>query len=79
MITDKTPDYLRFFVSEIIALIQLKYKIDVSPIVFESKNEYTILKPRKFDFQLYSLSQVNTYNVVFVIEFAYIKIIRKLY
>ena len=73
-----TVDYRKFIVSEMIALIQRKYKFETIPFIFENKLEYIIIKPR-FNFQLYSQSEISIYKTIFVIDFFYFKISRNLY
>jgi hypothetical protein len=72
------PDYQRFFLTELVALIQRKYKFDVNNFFFENKSEYIIIKPR-FNFQIYNSKEAETYNTIFVIDFLYFKITRFLY
>lgn len=78
MTTNVKPDYKRFFVVELIALIQQKYKFERLKIFYENKQEYIIYKPR-FDIQLYNTREAEIYKTVFVIEFFYLKVTRFLY
>ena len=72
------PDYQRFFLTELVALIQRKYKFDVNDFFFENKSEYIISKPR-FNFQIYNPKEIEIYRTIFVIDFLYFKITRFLY
>lgn len=73
------PDYQRFFLVELIALIQQKYKFELTSFLFENKREFTILKPSKFDIQINTPNQSEVHGVVFIINFFYCKITRFLY
>ena len=72
------PDYQRLFLTEFVALIQQKYKIEFIKFFYEGKREYTIMKP-EFLIQTYPDQEAEKYNCIFVINFFYFKIIRKLY
>jgi hypothetical protein len=72
------PNYQRFFLTELVALIQQKYKIEFTRFFYEGKREYTIMKP-EFMMQTYTEKEAEKYNCIFVINFFYLKIIRKLY
>jgi hypothetical protein len=72
------PDYQRFFLTELVALIQRKYKFDINDFFFENKFEYIISKPR-FNFQIYNAKEIEIYRTIFVIDFLYFKITRFLY
>lgn len=73
------PEYQRFLLTELVALIQFRYKLEFFPIIYENKREYVIIKPSRFDLHIYSPEQAPIYNVVFVLEFLYFKITRKYY
>jgi hypothetical protein len=72
------PDYQKFFLTELVALIQRKYKIDVNNFFFENKFEYIISKPR-FNFQIYNANEAEKHRTIFVIDILYFKITRFLY
>lgn len=72
------PEYKRFFLTELIALIQRKYKIDTNRFLFENKSEYIISKPR-FNLQIYTPEEAEKYRTVFTFDFFYFKITRSLY
>lgn len=72
-------DYQKFILTEIVALIQRKYKFEVTSFFFDRKNEIVIYKPTNFQLQVYTPQEVEIYKVVFVLNFLYFKITRKLY
>jgi len=72
------PDYQRFFLTELVALIQRKYKFEVSKTFYQNKREYILMKP-DFTMQVYSPKESETYNCVFTMNFFYSKITRSLY
>ena len=72
-------DYQKFILTELIALIQRKYKIEVTPFFFNNKNEIVIYKPSNFQLQVYTPEQAEIYKVVFVMNVFYFKVVRKLY
>lgn len=72
------PDYQRFFLTELVALIQRKYKFEVSKTFYQNKREYILMKP-DFTMQVYSPKESETYNCVFTMNFFYLKITRSLY
>jgi len=78
MIDKIKPEYQRFFLTELVAIIQQKYKIDFVNFFFENKLEYKILKPR-FEIQVYTPKEAQTYNTIFVMQFFYFKITRFLF
>jgi len=78
IITIMKPDYKRFFASEFIALIQRKYKFEISKIFYQNKREYILMKP-DFAIQVYTPKESETYNCVFTMNFFYLKITRMLY
>ena len=73
------PDYQRFFLTELVALIQQKYKFELTSFFFENKREFTLLKPSEFDIQINTPKQSEVYGVIFIINFFYFKITRSLY
>ena len=73
------PDYQRFFLTELVALIQRKYKVELTSFFFENKREYILLKPSIFDIQINTPKQSEIYGVVFIINFFYFKITRSFY
>jgi hypothetical protein len=72
------PKYQKFFLTEIVALIQRKYKFEINSFFFENKSEYVISKP-KFRIQVFTPNEIQIYQTIFVIDFAYLKITRLLY
>lgn len=72
------PNYQRFFLTEIVALVQQKYKIELLKIFYENKQEYIISKPR-FNIQVYTPKESEIYKTIYVVEFFYFKITRFLY
>jgi hypothetical protein len=72
-------EYQKFILTELVALIQKKYKIEIIPFFFNNKNEIIIHKPLDYLLQVYTSEQAEIYKVVFVMNIFYFKIIRKLY
>jgi hypothetical protein len=72
-------EYQKFILTELVALIQKKYKIEIIPFFFNNKNEIIIHKPLDYQLQVYTSEQAEIYKVVFVMNIFYFKIIRKLY
>lgn len=73
-----THQQQKMILSEFVALIQQKYKIELVNFIFENKFEYKILKPN-FDIQIYTDSEAETHKRLFVINFFYLKITRFVY
>lgn len=71
-------EYQRFLLTEFVALIQKKYKLEVNDFIFENKYSYEIVKP-KFNIQVYTPKEAEVYGIVFTFEFIYFKITRFLY
>lgn len=77
--TDKIkPEYRKFLLTELIALIQKKYKVEIVNFFFENKQEYKILKPQ-INLQVYTPQESILYHRIFVLDFFYFKITRFLY
>lgn len=72
------PDYQRFFLTELVALIQRKYQFEIIDFIYESKRQYTIMKP-EFYLQIFTENESRKYNSVFFMNIFYFKITRKLF
>jgi len=71
-------DYQRFILTEIVAIVQKKYKFQINDFIYETKYEYKILKPR-FSLQVYTPKESIDYGIVFTLDFVYCKITRYMY
>ena len=72
------PDYQRFFLTELVALIQRKYKFEMINFIYEGKTQYTIMKP-DFYIQVFNEKESRMYNCIFFMNICYFKITRKVF
>ena len=71
-------DYSTFLLTEFVAFIQEKYKIESTFKIIDSKASWEIYKPY-FNLQIYTPEETNKYNTIYVLNCCYLKITRKLY
>ena len=72
------PDYQRFFLTELVALIQQKYHFETIDFIYESKRHFTIMKP-EFYIQVFNEKESRMYNCLFFMNIFYFKITRKVF
>jgi hypothetical protein len=71
-------DYSTFLLTEFVAFIQEKYKIESTFKIIDSKSSWEIYKPY-FNLQIYTPEEATKYNTIYVLNCCYLKITRKLY
>lgn len=70
-------DYVTFLLTELVALLQGKYKFEYYGVVYENKYYYEVRKPT-FYVQTYTPEEASKHNTAYDAYVGYVKVTRKL-